>query len=626
MPRQLHSMDARTQTIILTIHTSHLLPGGGEYCIATCIPKQNNAEGTVKLIIPALVNGNQVSVLGNAFRWEVFNTDVYSPLNVELEFRPVQNPGTGNTEYVGFPTSLGDMFRECGDGSKDATNKISKTKIDLSGANLSNATTLRAMFYNCFRLSSIDFGNPDTSNVTEMSYMFGYCSALHSIDVSKFNTSSVTTMRSMFYGCSSLKNLDISNFDTTNVKNMAYMFYKCSSLQELDLSNFNTSKVTDMSYMFNGCSSLGILDVSNFNTSKVTNMAYMFYNCSTLENLDVSRFNTGKVTDMHLLFYGCSNLEELDVSNFNTSNVTDMSYMFNGCSSVSILDVSNFNTSKVTNMAYVFYGCSGVSVLDVSNFDTSLATKMQAMFYSCSSLENLDLSSFDTNNVTDMHAMFYNCSAIKTLDVSNFDTSQVENVQWLLDNCTNLELLRVSPDFVIPSVNGYMFEDAKSDMRVIGNGGLEFVETSGNVKSAINDEANKVYVVFGDLGISESLRTTLATQLPDARFAEEIDPTALFGATFNDAAYIGMSTSGQTIAVDGSTQTIATNLINKTISGIGYYPANLLLTGSIIVSGDNTEFNENSLIVGDRVKTTTIVFTNPKALPRTDTIVESNAL
>ncbi len=503
MPRQLHSMDARTQTIILTIHTSHLLPGGGsEYCIATCIPKQNNAEGTVKLIIPALVNGNQVSVLEQAFRWDVYNTDAYSPLNVELVFQSVDATvlGTKVTKYVDFPASLREMFKECNDDDNDTkkkeTNKISKTKIDLSGANISNSTTFKYMFYNCLKLSSIDLGTPNTSDVTDMSYMFGYCSALPSIDVSKFNTSSVTTMRSMFYGCSSL----------------------------------------------------------------------------------------------------------------------------------GILDVSNFNTNKVTNMAYVFYGCSGVSVLDVSNFDTSLATKMQAMFYSCSSLENLDLSSFDTNNVTDMHAMFYNCSAIKTLDVSNFDTSQVENVQWLLDNCTNLELLRVSPDFVIPSVNGYMFEDAKSDMRVIGNGGLEFVETSGNVKSAINDEANKVYVVFGDLGISESLRTTLATQLPDARFAEEIDPTVLFGATFNDAAYIGMSTSGQTIAVDGSTQTIATNLINKTISGIGYYPANLLLTGSIIVSGDNTEFNENSLIVGDRVKTTTIVFTNPKALPRTDTIVESNAL
>ncbi len=117
-----------------------------------------------------------------------------------------------------------------------------------------------------------------------------------------------------------------------------------------------------------------------------------------------------------------------------------------------------------------------------------------------------------------------------------------------------------------------------------------------------------------------------SAQLSGAEFSEEIsfDFSELFNATSNDAAYIGMNTPNQTVVADGINRIISGALINKTVSGIGYYPANLQLTGTITLSGNNSEFNEKAFIVGDDSSNTTITLTNPTSLPNTDTTVEAN--
>lgn len=98
----------------------------------------------------------------------------------------------------------------------------------------------------------------------------------------------------------------------------------------------------------------------------------------------------------------------------------------------------------------------------------------------------------------------------------------------------------------------------------------------------------------------------------------------LFAAISNDVAYIGLRKPNKTVIADGTSKTIAVALSNKTISGIGYYPSNLQLIGTITLTGDNSEFNEKSFIVADGTKSTIITLTNPIALPQTDTTVEAN--
>ena len=67
-------------------------------------------------------------------------------------------------------------------------------------------TCMRAMFSNCFSLSSFrDLYKWDTSNVTEMDYMFYSCMSLTNLSfISKWNTSKVKNKYNIFYGCISL--------------------------------------------------------------------------------------------------------------------------------------------------------------------------------------------------------------------------------------------------------------------------------------------------------------------------------------------------------------------------------------------------------------------------------------
>ena len=211
------------------------------------------------------------------------------------------------------------------------------------------------LFYNFSKLTEIENVNLlDTSNVINMRAMFYECNRLTNLDVSKFDTSKVTNMDSMFFRCINLTSLDVSKFDTSQVTSMNSMFTVCSSLTSLDVSNFDTSQVTDMDYMFTSCSSLTSLDVGNFDTLQVKNMREMFLGCSSLTSLDLSNFDTSKVTDMEYMFYECNNLTSLDLSNFDTSQVTNMGNMFGYCERLTSLDFRKATFDKVTSYNYMF--------------------------------------------------------------------------------------------------------------------------------------------------------------------------------------------------------------------------------------------------------------------------------
>ena len=86
--------------------------------------------------------------------------------------------------------------------------------------------------------------------------LFDGLSSVTFMDLSGLDISSATSMQFMFQGCSSLASLDLSGWDTSNVTDMSDMFFGCSSLASLDLSGWDTSSVKQMGYMFRGCSSL----------------------------------------------------------------------------------------------------------------------------------------------------------------------------------------------------------------------------------------------------------------------------------------------------------------------------------------------------------------------------------
>ena len=129
--------------------------------------------------------------------------------------------------------------------------------------------------------------------------------------VGYLSTSEATSMRAMFYGCYDLTTLEISGLDTSNVTDMHSMFKGCNDLTSLGLSGWNTSKVADMGWMFYGCSALTSLDLSGLDTSCVTGMREMFYGCSALTSLDLSGWNTSEVWYALNMFSLCKTLNEV---------------------------------------------------------------------------------------------------------------------------------------------------------------------------------------------------------------------------------------------------------------------------------------------------------------------------
>lgn len=112
--------------------------------------------------------------------------------------------------------------------------------------------------------------------------LFAGLSSAASIDLSGLDISRATSMSSMFWGCSSLASLDLSGWSTPNVTSMSDMFLNCPSLTVLDLSSFDTSNVVDFREMFKGCSSLEDLNISSFDTRNASMMDSMFDGCDGL--------------------------------------------------------------------------------------------------------------------------------------------------------------------------------------------------------------------------------------------------------------------------------------------------------------------------------------------------------
>lgn len=170
---------------------------------------------------------------------------------------------------------------------------------------------------------NIDLTDTDTSKVTDMEQLFSY--ALNRIKkpvligLDNWDVSNVTSMSAMFGGCESIQEIDMRNWDTSNVGAMNDMFYHCRNLWRLDLSSFNTSKVFTMKSMFEWCESLTQVNLAGWDTSNVKEMDRMFYECRSLKSLDISHFNFKNVHDFSYMLYNCNKLTDFKQFNIDDS-------------------------------------------------------------------------------------------------------------------------------------------------------------------------------------------------------------------------------------------------------------------------------------------------------------------
>ena len=327
------------------------------------------------------------------------------------------------------------------DSSRLFSGLTSLNKIDLSGLNTSNVTSMREMFYNCPALWSIDLSPMDTSHVQDMSGMFRKCKGLIDVYCSKIDTSNVKDMSYMFCECALPDGIDTMTFDTSNVTSMKGMFQGCENLEE-GVVVFDTSRVEDVSYMFCGCSAMRTVEVYGADAPNLKNMERMLTGCVSLEQVDFKELKASGVTNMSDMLSECYNLQSVDLSGLDTSSVTDMSYMFS-LSDIKNVDLSALNTSSVRNMEGMFLGSMSAERLNLSAFDTSNVTNMDRMFAECHDMQSVNLSSFRTPNVTSMEGTFDGCRNLRSLDISNFDTSHVTNMNRLFRDCEELRRLKL---------------------------------------------------------------------------------------------------------------------------------------------------------------------------------------
>ena len=106
----------------------------------------------------------------------------------------------------------------------------------------------------------IDLSYIDVSNLDSLSYVFNKLALVlpRKIDITGWNTENITSLRSLFSDCKYLESIKgLNTWDISNVTNMSFMFSWCSNLKYVDdLSNWNITEDMDTKGMFVNCKKL----------------------------------------------------------------------------------------------------------------------------------------------------------------------------------------------------------------------------------------------------------------------------------------------------------------------------------------------------------------------------------
>lgn len=224
--------------------------------------------------------------------------------------------------------------------------KDDSTKYDLyigaNGGVIANENS-NSLFINFINLTNVNFNyNFDTSNTTNMEFMFYNCISLTNVDLSSFDVSQVTSLAALFsmwdyQNDSQLTTINLEGWDTRQVTSLRDMFaYNPNLTTIIGIEDLNTENITNMHGVFFANRSLTSLDLSKWQTEKVTTMNGIVCDCQNLAELNLCSFNTKNATDMTRMFTNTYNLKIIKVGpNWTTENAsTDKIFINSGVSEV----------------------------------------------------------------------------------------------------------------------------------------------------------------------------------------------------------------------------------------------------------------------------------------------------
>jgi surface protein len=150
--------------------------------------------------------------------------------------------------------------------------------------------------FTALALFNEDLSGWDVSKATSLFGMFARAESFEGKGLEKWNVSYVRDFSYMFYGATSF-DVNISTWDTSRGNNMTSMFHLAAKFNG-DLPNWETSRVKAMDSMFsNALKFEGGQSLSKWNVFNVKSMASMFEGAGSF-NGNVSLWDTSKVEDM----------------------------------------------------------------------------------------------------------------------------------------------------------------------------------------------------------------------------------------------------------------------------------------------------------------------------------------
>ncbi|MBQ3619451.1 MAG: InlB B-repeat-containing protein, partial [Bacteroidales bacterium] len=318
-----------------------------KYMFTGCSKLKNyNAQFTDKTYAHTNTNGylSTLSTTDQAYAYYMNNVLYFCYDNFKTSgCYEVENTGTGSNDTPGWydkrtiikkvvvnnsftsvePKSTANWFSGC----------TNLSEIEhLNWLHLTKATSTRAMFAQCSKLTKIVMANSYCNNIRDMSYMFSKCSSLQSVSLPQKDNS--------YY---------VEKCDAQ------YMFNECAQLSSApSMRNYSFNNT---SMMFNGCSSLTTINWirTPVYTTNCANMSNMFSGCSNITTIYLKSI-PDEVTNTQQMFKNCTNLEKIFIEYTpDLSNVSYSTDMFTGCTTKLTGGKGTKYTSSYTDKTYARY-------------------------------------------------------------------------------------------------------------------------------------------------------------------------------------------------------------------------------------------------------------------------------
>ena len=362
--------------------------------------------------------------------------------------------------------------------------------VHLTNLNAPNLIEIEKLLCNCYSNPNLEltFENVNISNISTMKEMFMECYRLSKIEYINFDASNLLSMEKMFYNCQNLKNVTFINFNAPKLSNTSKMFYYCVNLIDIKLdgilTNINVSKLISIEEMFSYCVKLNTFNLENITFTELTNMERTFSYCEKIENIIFKNLEfkkTVSMTDMFMsnpqLNYVCfkninmaktlilkkifkySNLktvkfENIDVSgataienicndnfineiyfkNINISSLESFGELFGKCSKLLNLYFEDIYAPNIIKIENIFNLTNSIENFSFINIDISKTTSMKELFINCGNCKNIIFKNISSNSLNDISKMFYNLPKMDILDISGLNTSKVKTLERMFEN------------------------------------------------------------------------------------------------------------------------------------------------------------------------------------------------